>query len=55
VRAYPYTLGSLLLNGATLPRCAESSMLARQYDAEDLVAYLEEPLSKEEIADLHTQ
>ena len=55
VRAYPYTLGSLLLNGETIPHCAEASMLITQYDAEDLVAYLEEPLSKDAIADLHTQ
>ena len=55
IRAYPYTLGSLLLNGEAIPHCAEASMLVTQYDAEDLAAYLEEPLSKEEIADLHTQ
>ena len=55
VKAYPYTLGSLLLNGETIPPCAEASMLITQYDAEDLAAYLEEPLSKDEIADLHTQ
>ena len=55
VRAYPYTLGSLLLNGETIPRCAEVSMLVTQYDADDLAEYLEEPLSKDEIADLHTQ
>ena len=55
VRAYPYTLGSLLLNGETIPRCTEASMLATQYDAENLAAYLEEPLSKEEIASLHAQ
>ena len=55
VREYPYTLGSLLLNGETIPHCAEASMLVAQYDAENLAAYLEEPLSKEEIVDLHTQ
>ena len=55
VREYPYTLGSLLLNGETIPHCAEASMLVTQYDTEDLAAYLEEPLSKEEIASLYAQ
>ena len=45
VRAYPYTLGSRLLNGETVPRCARDSMLSYGYDIQELAALLEAPLS----------
>jgi REP element-mobilizing transposase RayT len=49
VRAYPYTLASVLLRGEDAPVCTRASLLIKQYDIETLSAYLHEPLSTEEI------
>ncbi len=55
VRDYPHTLGSRLLNAETVPRCARDSMLVRGYDIQELAAFLEAPLGKDEAAELEAQ
>jgi REP element-mobilizing transposase RayT len=52
VREYPFTLASVVLRGEEIPRCAQNSILVKQYDVKTLAAYLEEPLSDEEIEEL---
>jgi len=55
IREYPFTLASVVLRGEEIPLCMQGSMLVTQYDVETLTEYLEEPLSKEEVADLNKE
>ncbi len=52
IRDYPFTLASVLLRGKEIPLCTRESMLVKQYDLETLAEYLDEPLSRDEIAEL---
>lgn len=55
VSEYPFTLASMVLKGEEIPSCTQNSMLVKQYDVETLAAYLEEPLSEEEVANLRKE
>ena len=55
IRDYPHALSSKILRGEKLPPCAGDSLLIKQYDPRTLAAFLDEPMSHEEISRLEQE
>jgi len=55
IRNYPHALSSVILRGGEVPACARGSLLLEQYDPQTLAAFLDEPISSEEIVRLEQE